>query len=148
MSEGPASNLNFEEPVQLDPGPNLVTGDIDMDPTGTITIDGTSTVAGQYFDIQLNAWNVCNPFDDPNVPGSPSLALAANADSIPEFTTIRILIVDEPILDPVEITDFSNNPKPGNLFCPEEPIRITNGGTDLWHLGRSIFMMVEPPLTR
>jgi len=128
---GVASNLNLEESVQIDPGPNLVTGDIDMDPTGTITIDGSSTVAGQYFDIQLNAWNVCNPFDDPNVAGSPALTAAANADSTPVNTTIRILIVDEPILDPVEITDFSNNPKPGNLFCPEEPIRITNGGSDL-----------------
>ncbi|MBL0765681.1 PKD domain-containing protein [Marivirga atlantica] len=128
---GVASNLNFEEVVQIDPGPNLVPGDIDMLPTGTITIDGTNTVAGQYFDIQLNAWNVCNPFDDPDNPSTPNLNSAANADSLPEFTTVRILIIDEPILDPIEILDASSNPKPGNLFCPEEVIRIFNDGTDL-----------------
>lgn len=128
---GPASNFSFEETVQLDPGPNIVTGDIDMDPTGAITIDGTNTVAGQYFDIQLNAWNICNPFDDADIPGVPSFASAANANDLEESITIRILIVSDPNLNPVIIRDASNNPKPGNKFCPEETIRIRNGGNAL-----------------
>lgn len=128
---GIPSNLDFEEVVQLDPGPNLVTADIDMDPTGAITIDGTNTVAGQYFDIRLNAWNICNPFDDEDIPGTPSFINALAADFDPEFITIRILIVSDPDLNPISITDAGGTPKPGNKFCPEESIQISNGGSNL-----------------
>jgi PKD repeat protein len=49
---------------------------------------------GQYFQVTLRNWNYCNPYDDPEIPGTPSDPL--NGDHPPVITTAIILIVPEP----------------------------------------------------
>ena len=123
------TNPDFEEVIQLDPGPNNVIGDLDMDPTGEITIDGTNTAAGQTFDITLRAWNACNPFDDPDIPGNPALTDAANADFPPEEFTITIRVVAAPIpnpevQDPNDASNWFDNSDPVTEFCAGEPVNF------------------------
>jgi gliding motility-associated-like protein len=132
------TNPDFQEVIQLDPGPNIVGGDLDMDPTGEITIDGTNTAVGQTFDITLRAWNTCNPFDDPDIPGNPLLDDAANADSPPEEFTITIRVVAAPnpnpeVQDPNDASNWFDNTDPITEFCAGEPInfrQLTATGDD------------------
>jgi PKD repeat protein len=64
---------------------------------------------GQYFQVTLRNWNYCNPYDDPNIPGSP--ADPVNGDHPPVLTTAIILIVPYPdaTITPVD-TLCSNSP--------------------------------------
>ncbi len=122
------TNPDFQEPVQLDPGLNILPGDLEMDPTGKIYIDGSNTAAGQTFDITLRSWNACNPFDDPDIPGTPSFADAANADNDPVETVITIEIVPAPNPDP-EVRDNGgswrdNTNNPAATFCAGDPVRF------------------------
>lgn len=65
---------------------------------------------GRYFEVTMRNWNVCNPYDDPNIAGTPVDVL--NGDNPPIETTARILIVTPP--EP-QITVDKN-------ACPEEDI--------------------------
>ncbi len=49
---------------------------------------------GQYFEVTLRNWNYCNPYDDPNIPGTP--ADPVNGDNPPVETSAIILIVGYP----------------------------------------------------
>lgn len=57
---------------------------------------------GEYFEVTLRNWNYCNPYDDPNIPGTP--ADPVNGDNAPVETTARILIVAYPdaTINPVD----------------------------------------------
>ena len=123
------SNADLEEIVQLDPGPNIFAGDLQMDPTGTITVDGTNTAVGQTFEITLRAWNTCNPFDDPDTPFVPDFTDAATAENPPVETIVTIEIVAAPEPNP-EVEDPNNpgswfdNTDPVTEFCAGEPINF------------------------
>jgi hypothetical protein len=49
---------------------------------------------GQFFQVTLRNWNYCNPYDDPNIPGTPVDPI--NGDHPPVVTTAIILIVPYP----------------------------------------------------
>ncbi|SMO49545.1 gliding motility-associated C-terminal domain-containing protein [Saccharicrinis carchari] len=76
---------------------------------------------GAFFEVTLRNWNVCNPYDDPSIPGPP--ANAADGDYPPETVTAMAIIVALPdaTIDPV-----------ANV-CESEPpfllIAVDGGGT-------------------
>ena len=65
---------------------------------------------GQYFQVTLRNWNYCNPYDDPNIPGTPLDPV--NGDHPPVVTTAIILIVPDPdaTITPVDTLCIENNP--------------------------------------
>jgi PKD repeat protein len=78
-------------------------------PAGIITLTGPVTgsgvlsdiinvandkLLGQYFQVTLRNWNYCNPYDDPNIAGTPADPI--NGDHPPVVTTAIILIVPYP----------------------------------------------------
>ena len=65
---------------------------------------------GQYFQVTLRNWNYCNPYDDPDIPGTP--ADPANGDHPPVVTTAIILIVPYPdaTITPVDTLCVKNAP--------------------------------------
>ncbi|WMN06676.1 PKD domain-containing protein [Marivirga arenosa] len=136
---GGYTNPDFGEIVQVDPGINEVAADLDMDPTGTITIDGTNTLVGQTFEITLRAWNVCNPFDDPDIPGTPDFTDATTAENPPEETTLTIEVVPAPNPTP-EVEDPSTAgvwlPEDGTAtptasFCANETVNFRNNSATI-----------------
>jgi len=91
-------------------------------------------LVGQYFQVTLRNWNYCNPYDDPDIPGSPRDL--ENGDHPPVVTTAKILIVPYPDAtikpvgtlcansDPVTLSahdpggTWSGNGVTGNKFYP------------------------------
>jgi PKD repeat protein len=65
---------------------------------------------GQYFQVTLNNWNYCNPYDDPNIPGPPSDPV--NGDHAPVVTTAIILIVPYPdaTITPIDTLCLESSP--------------------------------------
>ncbi len=65
---------------------------------------------GQYFQVTLRNWNYCNPYDDPNIPGSP--IDPENGDHPPVVTTAIILIVPDPdaTITPIDTLCANNDP--------------------------------------
>ena len=65
---------------------------------------------GQYFQVTLRNWNYCNPYDDPNIPGTPKDAV--NGDHPPVVTTAIILIVPDPdaTITPVDTLCVEGSP--------------------------------------
>lgn len=49
---------------------------------------------GDFFEVTLRNWNYCNPYDDPEIPGTPVDAI--NGDHPPVITTAIALIVPYP----------------------------------------------------
>lgn len=56
---------------------------------------------GAFFEVTLRNWNVCNPYDDPSIPGTPVNII--DGDFPPVTTTAKALIVALPdaTIDPV-----------------------------------------------
>lgn len=89
---------------------------------------------GQHFQVTLRNWNYCNPYDDPNIAGTPRDPL--NGDHPPVVTTAMILIVAYPdaTISPVDTLcansapvtlsahdpggNWSGNGVTGNTFNP------------------------------
>jgi hypothetical protein len=65
-------------------------------------------LVGQYFQVTLRNWNYCNPYDDPNIPGSPVDSI--NGDHPPVVTTAIILIVPypDPTITPIDTQCLQN----------------------------------------
>ena len=65
---------------------------------------------GQYFQVTLRNWNYCNPYDDPDIPGTPSDPV--NGDHPPVVTTAIILIVPYPdaTITPVDTLCVNSDP--------------------------------------
>jgi gliding motility-associated-like protein len=107
----------------LQPGPNFY-----QDPRGIFVMNPpvtagtparrntlTITAAGGYgpgfpqvgniFEITLRYWNVCNPYDDPLIPGAPVDAINGDNPPITGVALIRI-IPDPPILSAVAVPDL------------------------------------------
>ena len=65
---------------------------------------------GQYFQVTLRNWNYCNPYDDPNIPGTPIDPI--NGDHPPVITTAIILIVKNPdaTITPIDTLCINNDP--------------------------------------
>ncbi|MFM9838192.1 MAG: PKD-like domain-containing protein [Cyclobacteriaceae bacterium] len=61
--------------------------------TNNITVPATATIT-QFFEITMQYWNVCNPYDDPALPGTP--VDIVNGDNAPVTTTARITIIGSP----------------------------------------------------
>lgn len=72
-----------------------------------------------YFEVTMRNWNVCNPYDDPNIAGTP--ADPVNGDNPPIETTARILIVAPPV---PEIETRNAADVPSIDFCPGENVRF------------------------
>ncbi len=85
---------------------------------------------GDYFEVTMRNWNVCNPYDDPNIPGPPADPI--NGDHLPIETKARILIVKAP--DPA-ITTKNKKEVISEAFCPNDKVRFegndNNGLSDL-----------------
>lgn len=78
---------------------------------------------GRYFEVTMRNWNVCNPYNDPTIPGPPSDV--ANGDHPPVITTAILLIVPPPA--PVFTPRKSNLGGPVSYqFCPGERIYFNN----------------------
>ena len=91
-------------------------------PTLDISAPANSPV-GSYFEVTLRNWNICNPYDDPNIPGPP-LDLV-NGDNPPKTTTARIVIVASP--QPV-ITTKNKDSNISATFCPNDKVRFEGAG--------------------
>jgi len=67
-------------------------------------------LVGQFFQVTLRNWNYCNPYDDPDIPGSPRDL--ENGDHPPVVTTAKILIVPYPdaTIKPVGILCANSDP--------------------------------------
>jgi PKD repeat protein len=65
---------------------------------------------GQYFQVTLRNWNYCNPYDDPDIPGTPIDPV--NGDHPPITTTAIILIVPYPdaTITPVDTLCIQGDP--------------------------------------
>lgn len=121
---GGAYSGTYEETVQYDPGPsNLTTSAND---SYKLHIPATATV-GQRFRITFNNWNPCNPFDDPDIAGSPSLASSANADNGPKSTTVEIVVVPPPSSLSITLTDANNNVN--TIFCPLTEVKFASSAS-------------------
>lgn len=73
---------------------------------------------GSYIEVTMRNWNICNPYDDPNIPGPPSDPI--NGDNPPIETTSRILIVNPPS---AEFTiGRSLTSVPHYMFCPGDAV--------------------------
>lgn len=68
---------------------------------------------GQYFQVTLRNWNYCNPYDDPNIAGTP--ADPVNGDHPPVVTTAIILIVPYPDATIVPVDTLCANSAPVTL---------------------------------
>ena len=68
---------------------------------------------GEYFEVTLRNWNYCNPYDDPNIPGTP--ADPVNGDNPPVETTAIILIVEYPDATIIPVGPFCANAGPVTL---------------------------------
>ena len=96
---------------------------------------------GQYFEIELRNWNYCNPYDDPNIPGSP--VDLVNGDNPPVITRARILIVDYP--DPTIV--------PIDTLCEDRPRVLLRAATPggVWNgtgvIGNSFYPTLAGPGT-
>lgn len=79
---------------------------------------------GSYIEVTMRNWNICNPYDDPNIPGPPSDPV--NGDNPPIETTARVLIVDPP--NPAFTIGRDDNPNstPYDKFCPGETVYFRN----------------------
>jgi len=73
---------------------------------------------GQYFQVTLRNWNYCNPYDDPDIPGTP--ADPVNGDHPPVVTTAIILIVPDPdaTITPVDTLCIESSPVTLNAHDP------------------------------
>ncbi|WP_081604620.1 PKD domain-containing protein [Nafulsella turpanensis] len=79
---------------------------------------------GNYFEVTMRNWNICNPYDDPNIAGPP--ADPSMGDNPPIETTARILIVAPP--KPVITADEEACPGEEIYFDGAEAAGITGVG--------------------
>lgn len=89
--------------------------------TDAINAPANSPV-GSYFEVTLRNWNVCNPYDDPNIAGPP--ADLVNGDNPPIETTARMIIVEAPqpvITAPADV-------------CPDTEFQLSGTVSGLTHL--------------
>ncbi len=77
-----------------------------------VYVPNTATV-GQFFEVTLRNWNVCNPYDDPNIPGPPVDPI--NGDHPPIETTAIILIAPYPNINIQPAGPFCTNSSAVNL---------------------------------
>jgi PKD repeat protein len=103
--DGTNRTFPYSGPVITLPGP--VTGSGVYSDMINVSSD---KLIGQYFQVTLNNWNYCNPYDDPNIPGPPSDPV--NGDHAPVVTTAIILIVPYPdaTITPVDTLCLESNP--------------------------------------
>lgn len=76
---------------------------------------------GDYFEVTLRNWNYCNPYDDPNIPGTP--VDEENGDNDPVEITAIALIVALPDGTVTAVGPFCENDPAVNLSA------VTPGGT-------------------
>ena len=102
---GTLRSFPFSGPIITLPGP--VTGSGIYSDMMNVAND---KLIGQYFQVTLRNWNYCNPYDDPNIPGTPADAL--NGDHPPVVTTAIILIVPDPdaTITPVDTLCLESSP--------------------------------------
>lgn len=116
----------FQDGIQHDPVPpiNLVTN---ANQSFKLKIHD-STEVGDRFEITFRNWNPCNPFDDPKIPGSPSITDYNNRDFDPIESTVIVEIVDSPDPEPQVENNAGawigngSNPNPAASFCVNERI--------------------------
>jgi len=87
--DGTLRSFAYSGPIITLPGP--VTGSGIYSDLINVASD---KLIGQYFEVTLRNWNYCNPYDDPEIPGTP--ADPVNGDHPPVVTTAIILIVPYP----------------------------------------------------
>jgi PKD repeat protein len=102
---GTVRTFPFSGPIITLPGP--VTGSGIYSDVMNVASD---KLIGQYFQVTLRNWNYCNPYDDPNIPGTP--ADPVNGDHPPVITTAIILIVPYPdaTITPIDTLCVQNDP--------------------------------------
>lgn len=102
---GTLISFPFSGPIITLPGP--VTGSGIYSDMINVAND---KLIGQYFQVTLRNWNYCNPYDDPNIPGTPSDPV--NGDHPPVITTAIILIVPDPdaTITPVDTLCIESSP--------------------------------------
>jgi PKD repeat protein len=102
---GTIRSFPFSGPIITLPGP--VTGSGVYSDIMNVASD---KLIGQYFQVTLRNWNYCNPYDDPDIPGTP--ADPVNGDHPPVVTTAIILIVPYPdaTITPVDTLCVQGNP--------------------------------------
>ncbi len=76
---------------------------------------------GDYFEVTIRNWNTCNPYDDPNIPGTP--VDPVNGDHAPIETTAMALIVALPDATITPVGPFCESSDPITLTA------ATSGGT-------------------
>ena len=79
---------------------------------------------GSYIEVTMRNWNICNPYDDPNIPGPPMDLI--NGDNSPIETTSRILIVNPPNANFTIGTSL--NSLPHDMFCPGDMVFFRGPG--------------------
>jgi chitodextrinase len=102
---GSPATFPFSGPIITLPGP--VTGSGVYSDMINVAND---KLIGQYFQVTLRNWNYCNPYDDPNIPGTPLDPV--NGDHPPVITTAIILIVPDPdaTITPVDTLCIDSSP--------------------------------------
>ena len=81
---------------------------------------------GQYFEVTLRNWNYCNPYDDPNIPGTPADPI--NGDNPPVETTAIILIVDYPDASISPVDPLCANADPVTLYAHDQGGKWSGAG--------------------
>ncbi len=116
---GTAYTYPFYGPVVPAPGP--VYGPQPPNNVSLPVYAPNTALVGQFFEVTLRNWNVCNPYDDPNIPGPPTDPI--NGDYPPITTTAIILIVPYPDATIQPVGPFCSNASAINLQA------ATPGGT-------------------
>ncbi len=119
LVNGVAQTYPFYGPVVAAPGP--VYGPQPPNNVSLPVYAPNTAFVGQFFEVTLRNWNVCNPYDDPNIPGPP--ADPVNGDHPPVITTARIIIVPYPDATIQPAGPFCTNASAVNLQA------ATPGGT-------------------
>ncbi len=103
--DGTLRTFPFSGPIITLPGP--VTGSGVYSDMINVAND---KLIGQYFQVTLRNWNYCNPYDDPNIPGTP--VDTVNGDHPPVVTTAIILIVPDPdaTITPIDTLCVNGDP--------------------------------------
>ncbi len=106
--EGMSRTYPYTDDVITLPGP--VTGSGVLSDVINVADD---KLIGEYFEVTLRNWNYCNPYDDPDIPGSP--ADPVNGDHQPVVTTAIILIVAYPDATITPVDPLCENADPVTL---------------------------------
>lgn len=119
LVNGAPQTYPFYDAVYAHPGP--VTGPTPPNLSTLPIYCPNTALIWQFFEVTLRYWNVCNPYDDPLIPGPPADPL--NGDYPPVIATAQILIVPYP----------DATIQPAGPFCSNDPAvnltAATPGGT-------------------